>query len=66
MAEQIIFRADGISIKPPKKIEGSVSVVMTTGIYQLANLHPAFMWQGEEQMYEITIKKLEKQASEAN
>lgn len=49
------FLADKIKIYPPTAGE-EVKVTLTTGIYSLKALVPAFVWQEGNQGFRITIE----------
>lgn len=54
----INFKADGIALKPPT-INDEILVVLSTGVYELAKLQPAYLWQGERGIYKVTITKFD-------
>jgi len=55
----IKFNADKIKIKPPN-IADELKVELTTGIYAINDLKEAFIWQAEQNNYEVIIRKLDK------
>lgn len=54
---EIKFTAEKIKIKPPG-IDETIKIELSTGVYSLAQLAPAFVWQGEMNNYEIIIRKI--------